>query len=428
MFNQDQVFALVDCNNFYVSCERVFNPRIRDKPVVVLSNNDGCVVSRSEQAKQLGIGMGTPIFKCEQLIKKFDVQVFSSNYSLYADMSSRVMDVLRKFSPQVEIYSIDEAFLCVEKFKQKDYREYGEEIRETVAKWTGIPVSIGIAETKTLAKVANRFAKRDVDLKGVFNLTGHPDQDSFLKQVEIEDIWGIGPKYSLMLRKKGIVDGLMFKNTDENWVRERMTVTGQKTLLELRGKNCVELEMIPPDKKGITCSRSFGQPVEKFELLQQALATYISRAAEKLRKQDSIPLSMHIFITTNRFNQDEPQYANWIDIKLSKPTSYTPYLISLARENLGKIYKSGYRYKKVGVTFTGIIPSKEVQPGFFYHPDDVLNDHRFMKILDQINDRWGRNTVGFSLPGKKPSWSMSQKKLSPKFTTAWDQIPVVYCD
>lgn len=420
---KEQIICLIDCNNFYVSCERVFNPKIKNKPVMVLSNNDGCVVSRSEEVKALGIKMGTPVFKCREKIEENDISVFSSNYSLYADMSTRVMETLKIFSPDIEIYSIDEAFLSLKSFKYRNLYEYGKEIKNTIGKWTGIPVSIGIGKTKTLAKVANRFAKRNKELNGVFDISNEDNVDKYLEITDIQNVWGIGHRYSDFLRKNGVRTALKFKNLSEEWVQKKMTVIGRKTLLELKGISCIEIEMIPPKKKGVTCSRSFGRPVEKLDELEEALSVYITRAAEKMRKQKLIPLTMHVFITTNRFKK-EPQYANWVDVKLTRPTTYTPELIGLAKEHLGRIFKEGYRYKKVGVSFTGLIPIDEIQQGFF----QISEDLEVMKTIDLINQKWGRDMVGFFSSGFKRPWSMKRAKLSKRFTTKWDEIPVIFCD
>jgi DNA polymerase V len=283
-----RVYSLIDCNNFYVSCERVFNPKLEGKPVIVLSNNDGCVIARSNESKALGIGMGVPVFKCKDLIKKHKIQVYSSNYTLYADMSQRVMDTLAQFTSDVEVYSIDEAFLSLSEFMSLNLTEYARDIRSTVKRWTGIPVSIGIGSTKTLAKVANKLSKRNPQYGGVFDITSHTQMNELLEQIRVEDIWGIGRQYTKLLNQNGIYTALQLKNASDTWIRKHMSVSGLRTVWELRGISCIPLEEAPPSKKAIISSRSFGRPVESLEELKEAIASYISRASEKLRAQQSV--------------------------------------------------------------------------------------------------------------------------------------------
>ena len=277
------LFALADCNNFYASCERVFNPKLAGRPAIVLSNNDGCVVARSNEAKALGIAMGVPAFQIRHLIRKHDVQVFSSNYALYGDLSQRVMETLQQFSPEVEVYSIDEAFLNLSGFTNINLTDYGRRIRATVKQWTGIPVSVGIAETKTLAKIANHVAKRTEGTDGVFDFTAWPDRDSVLARVLVEEVWGIGPNYARLLTQHGITTALGLRDADDHWIQKQMGVVGLRTVHELRGISCLPLEQCPPPKQGITCSRSFGRPVTTLAEMREAVAAYTARAAEKLR-------------------------------------------------------------------------------------------------------------------------------------------------
>jgi len=418
------IFALVDCNNFYVSCERVFNPKLEGKPVIVLSNNDGCVVARSDEVKALGVKMGIPAFKCKDLIKKHRIHVYSSNYALYGDMSQRVMDTLAQFTPDLEIYSIDEAFLSLSGFTSLNLTQYGKHIKNTIKKWTGIPVSIGISPTKTLAKVANHIAKKNPQFEGVFDITEHPQIDVLLDSIEVADVWGIGYQYSQFLNQNGIYTALQLKNAPDKWIKKHLTVVGLRTVDELRGISCIPLEQVAPPKKGIISSRSFGRPVETLAELKEAVATYVSRAAEKLRSQKSVASCVHVFLTTNRF-KDEPQYSNYATFWLPIPTAYTPDLIHYAHQNLEKMFKPGYRYKKAGIMLTGILSQQQVQLNLItpsYHPS---REKILMKTIDQINARWGSDTVKYAVAGIQRLWKMRQSKKSPRFTTYWKEIPVV---
>ncbi|MFQ5787466.1 MAG: Y-family DNA polymerase [Thermodesulfobacteriota bacterium] len=423
MQSNHQIFTLVDCNNFYCSCERAFNPKLEDKPLIVLSNNDGCAVARSEEAKRF-VPMGAPVFQYEHVIRKHDIQVLSSNYSLYADMSHRVIEALSRFAPELEIYSIDESFLSLRGFTNVDLTDYGKKIRSTVKKWTGIPVSIGIGPTKTLAKIANKLAKKNPMCQGVFNIINHPRTDDFLDSVNVEDVWGVGWQYTKLLKKHGISTALKLKDTHDEWIRKHMTVQGLRTVWELRGTSCIELEDVPPDKKEIVSSRSFGKPVEKLKDLEEAVATYMTRAAEKLRSQNSIASFVSVFFGTNRFKEDEPQYSNIITGKLQIPTDYTPELINRAHIILNKIYKTGYRYKKAGVMLGGIVPSDEVQLSLLEKTNHRRND-RLMKAVDSINAEWGSDTIKYAASGVGRSWRMRRSRVSPRYTTSWNEIPVV---
>jgi DNA polymerase V len=308
-------FAIVDCNNFYVSCERVFNPKLVGKPVVVLSNNDGCVVARSNEAKALGIKMGVPVFQISRLMKTHNVQALSSNYALYADMSQRIMNTLSRFTPDVEIYSIDEAFLDLSQFKQYDLTDYGHKIRSTIKQWTGIPVSIGIAETKTLAKIANKIAKKSVKAEGVLNLTASPYLNRALEITDVGDVWGIGRSYSKFLNTYGIHNALQLLDADDKFIKKRMGITGIRLLNELRGIPCYALEQFPYPKKGISVSRTFKNSIESLDDLKEAVAAYASIGAEKLRKEHSVAGVIMVFLMTNRFKK-ENYYVNIKNIRL----------------------------------------------------------------------------------------------------------------
>ena len=416
------LFALVDCNNFYASCERVFDPKLEEKPVVVLSNNDGIVVARSNEAKALGIGMGVPEFQIRHLIRRHDVQVFSSNYTLYGDMSQRVMDTLAQFTPDLEIYSIDEAFLSLSGFTSHNLTEYGRTIRTTVKKWTGLPVSIGIAETKTLAKVAGRVAKRSKEAAGVFDLTACQDRDGLLAETAVEDIWGIGPNYARLLTQHGIQTALDLRGVDDHWIRKRMGVVGARIVQELRGVPCLPLEECPPPKQGITVSRSFGRPITSLAEMRQAVATYTARAAEKLRGERLAVTVLTVFLMTNSF-KDEPQYSNAATIKLPVSTDSTSDLLRYALEGMGRIYKEGYRYKKAGVMLTALVPASQVQGSLFDHQDRERSS-RLMRVLDRLNDRIGAGTLRYAAEGFSKHWRARFERRSPAYTTRWEDLPV----
>ena len=419
-----KVYALVDCNNFYVSCERVFHAKLYNKPVVVLSNNDGCVVARSNEAKKLGIRMGQPLFECQEIIRRHQIQVFSSNYSLYADMSRRVMHVLSQCAPALEVYSIDEAFVDITALSLADRTEWGRETRAKVLQYTGIPVSIGIGPTKTLTKIATETVKRDASYAGVLDLTGlsEPERDAYLAAIPVEDVWGIGRKYTLFLNNYGITTAKDLKQCDEKWVRRHLTVVGERTVLELRGTACLPLEPEPKSKKGIMCAKSFGKEVTCFAELEEAVATYTARAAEKLRSQETLASSLSIFVQTNQFQQ--PSYANTYAVPLSHPTAFTPELIASALTGLKAVYREGYRYKKVGVSLTKIIPEDHVQPDLFgeFSLPDYYRQARVMAIVDAVNSIYGRNTLFFAVQGITRSWKMRQSSLSPRYTTQWSEI------
>ncbi|PKN23385.1 MAG: SOS mutagenesis and repair protein UmuC [Deltaproteobacteria bacterium HGW-Deltaproteobacteria-3] len=416
-----QIFALLDCNNFYVSCERLFNPRLEGRPVVVLSNNDGCIIARSNEAKALGIKMGEPFFKCRGLIAAHQIQVFSSNYPLYGDLSQRVMDVLCQLEPEVEVSSIDEAFFRMPQANEESLLENGRNIRATVKKQVGIPVSIGFGPTKTLAKIANRIAKKHPEHGGVFVL---PDQglDALLATIEVGDVWGIGQRQTQKLFACGIRTALDLKNGNDTWLRKHLTVTGLRTAMELRGISCLPLEESPPSRKSVTSSRSFGQPVTDLAWLREALSSYIAIAAEKLRVEGLKTGCVQVYLTTNRFREGEPQYANSKTITLSIHTSSTLELIHYADEVLRQLYRPGYAYKKVGVVLMDLVPAGHVQAHLFLTPPK--GQEALMGAMDQINRRWGKDTLHSAAAGLLRPWKMKQGKRSPLYTTSWQELPV----
>lgn len=416
--------AIVDCNNFYASCERVFDPKLTGKPIVVLSNNDGVVVARSDEAKAVGIQGFQPYFKVKELIDKHDVKVFSSNYTLYGDMSHRVMRTLEQFAPDVEIYSIDEAFLYFENFDNYDITAYCKEIGDTVKQWTGIPVTIGVSTTKTLAKIANRYAKKNKkQFNGVLNLINSEDIDMYLDKTDVSDIWGVGRQYTKLLKRYNINTALEFKNANEDWIRRKMTVVGARTQRELKGVPCISLDTQPSPKKSIVSSRSFGKLVTEKQLLSEAVSTYVTRAATKLRKQNSLVNLITVFIRTNPF-KEEPQYGNSIHIQMPIATDITSEMIHHSLIGLDAIFREGFRYQKAGVMLSGIIPNQVNQTSIF----DTVNRERkkeLTKTIDKINNKLGKEAVYYASSGIKRTWSMKRNLKSPHYTTNWNELPKV---
>ena len=415
------IFALVDCNNFFASCETVFNPSLSGKPVVVLSSNDGCIVSRSRRAKALGIPMGAPAFEYKDFIKKHKFYVYSANFALYGDMSDRVMKTLAQFAPDLEIYSIDEAFLSLKGIKA-DLTAYGAKIRQTLKKWTGIPVSVGIGPTKTLAKIANEKAKKDPELSGVLNITDHPQIDNLLSTIDVADVWGIGRQYAKFLKSHNIDNALELKNASDGWIKKNLTVAGLRTVWELRGIACIHLETAPAPKKGIISSRSFGYPVEKLHEVKEAVATYISRAAEKLRAQNSVCSYLTVFISTKHFGC-QPHYFNSQGAILTPPTDDTTQLASNALRLVAKIFKPGFKYRKVGVILSGITAKNLLQLDLF--GKNQAKSKNLMKTLDGINAKLGSDTVFLAAEGIFRSWQAKQARKSQRFTTQWRELPLV---
>ncbi|HNX38568.1 MAG TPA: Y-family DNA polymerase [Candidatus Cloacimonadota bacterium] len=420
--SSDEIVALVDCNSFYVSCERVFNPRLEGKPVAVLSNNDGCIVARSSEIKELGIPMGAPGFKYEALIRKHGGTLLSSNYALYGDMSARVMEVLSRFSPDMEVYSIDEAFLNLNGFRIRDMTEYGRKIRDTVKRWTGIPVSVGVSKTKTLAKVANHFAKRYKAYRGSLCLLDEERIREALLRTPVGDIWGVGRQYDKFLQQREIKTALQLRDADDKFIDHYMTSVGHKTVLELRGYSCVKMDEAPPAKKSIICSKSFSKQVTDQAELAEAVSTYITRAGEKLRSQNSVAGHLLVFLNTNRFKEG-PQYNNSASTTLFPPTAYTPELINTALGLLDDVYLPGFEYKKAGVMFSDIISVDDIPLNFLEvnYVDDKRKD--LMDAVDLVNHRMGRDAVFYASSGINKEWEMKRAKLSPGYTTRWSDLP-----
>ncbi len=409
--------ALVDCNNFYVSCERVFAPEFRERPVVVLSNNDGCVVARSEEAKRLGITMGVPFFQIEDLIERERVAVFSSNYTLYGDMSARVMEALSYFSPDTEIYSIDEAFLNLE-VKREETIETAQEIRAKIYKWTGLPVSVGIAPNKTLAKIANRIAKKTGH--GVFTLDDKAIQTEILAHLPISDVWGIGYKSTKKLEALGIKTALQLKELDRRHARKLLSVVGARIVEELNGRVCLPLELVPPPKKSITCSRSFGVLVASIEELKEALESYLIKAGEKMRRQNLTARAVTVFLATNRFSK-RMQYSNAKTVELANATNSTRELRYWTGRILTEIYKEDFLYKKVGVILQGLQPER-AETVRLYSELQYEKEKRLCQAIDKLSRKFRREVVSFGFPKTEKTWKMKAERKSNCYTTCLQEI------
>lgn len=413
--------ALVDCNNFFVSCERVFNPSLNRKPVIVLSNNDGCVIARSNEAKALGIGMGEPVFKITELIGENGVAVFSSNYALYGDMSRRVMSILHEFVQEMEIYSIDEAFLSFKGFERYDLHDYARKIVQRVRRGTGIPVSMGIAPTKTLAKVASKFAKKYKGYEGVCMIDTEEKRAKALQLFEIGDVWGIGNGYREKLEYYGVRTAWDFTLKKESWVRKMMTVVGVRTWKELRSIPAIELETKPSDKQTICTSRSFGEMTEEFDTLMEAVANFAASCSRKLREQHSCAGVLQVFIYTNRYREDLPQYFQSQTVTLPTPTNDPAELIRFARLALQCIYCKGYLYKKAGVIVMGLTSQDNVQLSLF----DDRNRQKHEKInlvLDKMNRKYGTRTLRIAAQGTGKKWALKNGYLSKQYTTNFNDF------
>jgi DNA polymerase V len=437
-----ETFGLIDADAFYVSCERAFRPALEGRPVVVLSNNDGNVVARSRESKALGITMGMPFFKARPVIERHGVTWFSSNYTLYSDVSRRVFDTIDVFVPALEHYSIDEAFVHFGGGGR--HEEDAREIRRTVRKWTGIPVCIGIGPTKVLAKVAASIAKKRPEYGGVVDLSGG-DVDHHLKDFDVSDLWGIGPRYARFLKSEGegdpiqrdlweasglptvlgkrrIETALDLKNSPDAWVRKHLTVRGLKLVWELRGISCLPLEIFEKPRKGLCCSRSFGRPVTMIEDLGEAVAMHCARGGEKLRRQRLAASHLTVFISTSRFRErPEDVYSGAASLQLPFPTSYTPGLISAARALLERVYKPGFVYQKAGVFLTDIVPDAERQQSILAGIDDERRV-RAMRAVDEINRRHGRHTVRPLAVGAGRGWDMRRQRISPRYTKRLDEV------
>ena len=413
--------GLVDCNSFYVSCERLFNPKIRRKPVVVLSNNDGCIISRSNEAKALGIKMGEPYFKAKDIIIKNNVNVFSSNYSLYGDLSRRVMRTLKRFNSDIEVYSIDEAFMDLSNFSDKEIEEVGKEIRSTVLKWTGIPTSIGIAKTKTLSKVANHIAKKTK--AGVTSLIGIENLDPILEKVEINDVWGVGRQLTKFYQKNRIYNAKQLKNKSNTWIKKCSNVLSSRTAMELRGISCIELEKTTSKRKSCVVSRSFGKRVENFQELKEAVASYCLNASEKLRSENLVAKALTVFVRTSPFQRNFGYYSNSKTIDFPIATNNSIETVKTAITILESIYKNGYRYQKAGVMFSGLSDENSKENLFASEKDEKIN--KLMRSIDKTNFRFGRRTLSIASAGIRKKWFMKREHSSKIDTADFYCIPTI---
>ncbi len=415
------MFALIDCNNFYVSCERVFNPKLNKKPVVVLSNNDGCAISRSNEAKALGIPMGAPAFKYENIFKENDVEVFSSNFPLYGDMSSRVMNILSKFTPNIEIYSIDEAFLKFEGFENYDLESYCQEIKHMVLKWTGIPISVGIASTKALAKVANRIAKKfPSQTKGVYLINSKEKRIKALKWLKIQDVWGIGFRHAERLKNIKVNTAYNFISLEDGWVRKNMSVVGLRLKKELEGKSVLNLEEHRSPKKAIATTRSFEGTITDYEKIKERILTFAVCCAEKLRAQNTNCNSVYVFVRSNKFQKNKTQYRNGILVTIPFSTNSNMVISKHAIEGLKKIFKKGIHYKKAGTVVMGLDSSNNHQLNLFENEDPR---HKYlMKTIDFIQKKEGQNKIKLASQDLRRRWKMKQEKLSPNYTCRLSEI------
>ena len=418
------MIALVDCNSFYATCEQVFRPDLWGKPVVVLSNNDGCIIAANKEAKAISeISMFEPIFKIKKQLIKHNVTIFSSNYTLYGEMSQRVMNILSAFSPQVEIYSIDEAFVDVSGMEYFSLNQFGHQMKDTIFDYTGLPVGVGIAPTKVLAKLANRISKKRVsENQGVFVIDSEEKRIEALKWATIKMIWGIGSKHAKRLKKIGIFTAYEFTQLPEEWVRKNMTVVGVRIWNELKGQPSIKFKTMPKPKKGISTSKSFGKKIEDLGMIQEACSYYISEVSEVLRNQKSCATYLQVFLHTNYFSDRDKQYSNSITVTLSIPTSDTFVLISEAKKALDAIYKPGYRFKKVGVCLSGIIPREYVQGNLFVAAPQC-DKKELMNVFDMMNRKYGKSTLFSGLVGTRvKEWELIKEDRSPRYTTQWNEL------
>ena len=413
--------ALIDCNSFYVSCERLFNPKIRKKPVVVLSNNDGCIISRSNEAKALGIKMGEPYFKEKDIIVKNNVQVFSSNYSLYVDISRRVMRTIKRFNSDIEIYSIDEAFLDLSNFSDDEIEDVGHEIRNVVLKWTGIPTSIGIAKTKTLSKVANHIAKKKQS--GVVSLIGIENIDPILEKVKINDVWGVGKQLTKFYHQNGIYNAEQLKNKSNTWIKKSSNVLSSRTAMELRGIPCIDLETKTSKRKSCIVSRSFGKKVENFQELKEAIAGYSLNASEKIRSESLVTKSITVFVRTSPFQNRYGFYSNSKTIDFPIATNNSIEIVKSALNALEAIFKNGYRYQKAGVMLSRLSEFSNNKNLFSSEKDEKINS--LMKSIDSTNYRYGRSTLSLASAGVHKRWNMRREYSSKIDTADFYSLPMI---
>lgn len=425
----NQLFALVDVNNFYVSCERVFAPKLEGVPMVVLSNNDGCAVARSAEVKVLGVKMATPWFQMKDLAKQHGIQAYSSNYTLYGDMSSRVVEVLRRFTPNLEVYSIDESFLQIETVLKQyaDPTSLGQIIKQDVKDTTGLPVCVGIGTSKTLAKLANHLAKKHPQFAGVCDISSMPKEALYqwMAETAVGEVWGIGGKTAKKLKELKINSVFDLAQISPQAMRQQFGVVIERICYELRGVSCLQLEEVAPAKQQIISSRSFGKPVTSMEELAESVATHAARGAEKLRSQKSVTGALTIFVQTNPHKPFEPQHHQSITVVLSDPSDNTLTLTSAALKGLKQIYKTGFKYKKAGVILNLLADKPTMQQSLFDDMEVKGKSAGLMKAMDSINTRFGNAAIKTAASGTKQDWQMRSGNRSPNYTTQWDELPVV---
>ena len=429
----DRVFALIDCENFYASCERVFDPSLRDKPVAVLSNNDGCVIARSEEVKEAGVPMGAPLFKWEDALEEIGAEILSSNYCLYGDMSRRVHALIEEEALALERYSIDEAFAALPYLERQNLQRLADSIRRKILQHVGVPVRVGIGPTKTLAKVADENAKARKRAgwgPGTYVCPTGEKQHELLQRVPVGDIWGIGSAYEKKLKAKGVTSAAEFRALPDPWIRSEMTVVGLRTAWELRGRSCLDLELVRADRKTLVRSRSFGERVESKRDLRQALAKHAQRAAEKLREEGLVGRGIQVFITTKRFG-DPPHYSNSVAGSLPEHTARASDFARASGRLLEPIYRQGPGYKKAGVCIYNIRPSRPHQESLF--GQGRREDEALAEAIDNLNREYGKETVGLAAAGLPDGegnlarkWTMKRQERSPRYTTRWDELPVAY--
>jgi DNA polymerase V len=419
-----ETFGLIDCNNFYVSCERVFRPDLEGKPVIVLSNNDGCCVARSQEVKSLGVRMGDPVFKIQDLIKRENITLFSSNYSYYGDVSRRVNDTIGTMVPTIENYSIDESFLNLGEFREREVEQLARDLRERVLRWVGIPTCVGIAPTKTLAKVANFIAKKRPEYRGVCDLRSASVRAELLPSVPVDEVWGIGTASAAKLAKIGIQTAADLAELNQDNARALMTVTGGRTVYELRGISCIALELMEPTRKGIAVTRSFGAPVTSWQQMREAIASYATRAAEKMRRYKVAAENIFVFMHTNTFNND-PFYSNGASARFAETTNDTGEVVALSVRLGERLWRDGFRYSKCGVMITELLPETMRQPALWSEPNREKRDWAW-KTMDKLNARHGRDSVRILGAGpKEAAWKLRAEHRSPRWTTRWDELPQI---
>ena len=416
-----KIFALIDCNAFYVSCERVFNPKLNNKPVVALSNNDGCIIARSKEAKALGIKMGVPLFKVKDIVERENVIVFSSNYTLYADMSRRVMNIISEFAPSIEVYSIDEAFIELTNMNV-DYESYVRQMRKVILQYTGIPVSIGVASTKTLTKVANHIAKDDESLEGVCSLVKHENLDQVLEDTNVADVWGVGRQLSKKLIANGIFNAKLLKNCEDAWVRKMMSVNGLKTVSELREISCLDLEETSATRKSCCTTRSFGKPLVNLDDIEQAVTTFARRATERIRGENLTASTVSVFLRTNPFDRNR-YYSNSSTTTLSYPTYDTMQIVKTALQLTKIIFRENYKYKKAGVLLSGFYEKGTETKDLF--SETRYRSPKLMSAVDQINERYGSDTIQIATECQIGKWKQKRKNCTQSYTTQLDNVLLI---